>query len=282
MLTIEIMGGLGNQLFQIFTLLSTALDNKIAFYFEYKEQPARKDRPFYWDNFLNRLSVFIKPMRPELMYKERDFHYIPIPCNKFPTDKNLKLFGYFQSYKYFHHNKDTIFRLINLEDHQNDIKNKYENNFFENTVSLHFRMGDYKNLQHHHPIMSIEYYINCISELINITGKDNWKILYFYEKNDETIVTNNVTQLNSKFPNITFVSVDHALADWEQMLSMSLCKHNIIANSTFSWWGAYLNSNENKVFYPSEWFGPAQGNKKVEDLFMVNWIKIKTPINIRK
>lgn len=282
MLTIEIMGGLGNQLFQIFTLLSTALDNKIAFYFEYKEQPARKDRPFYWDNFLNRLSVFIKPIRPELMYKECDFHYIPIPCNKFPTDKNLKLFGYFQSYKYFHHNKDTIFRLINLEDHQNDIKNKYENNFFENTVSLHFRMGDYKNLQHHHPIMSIEYYINCISELINITGKDNWKILYFYEKNDETIVTNNVTQLNSKFPNITFVSVDHALADWEQMLSMSLCKHNIIANSTFSWWGAYLNSNENKVFYPSEWFGPAQGNKKVEDLFMVNWIKIKTPINIRK
>ena len=55
---------------------------------------------------------------------------------------------------------------------------------------------------------------------------------------------------------------------------MSLCQHNIIANSTFSWWGAYMNENDNKVFYPNKWFGAAQGNKNTNDLFMDNWIKI--------
>lgn len=275
MLTVEIMGGLGNQLFQIFTLLSTSLDNKIPFYFEYKDKSSREDRPFYWSNFLNRLSGFIKTIHPVLIYKEQGFHYTPIPGNRFPRDKNIKLFGYFQSYKYFHHNKETMFKLINLEKQKSELKKKYDNDFFENTVSLHFRIGDYKNLQQHHPVMTMDYYISSISELIKVTSKDNWKILYFYEKNDEKEVQNNINILNSKFPNIKFVSVDHNLADWEQMLSMSLCKHNIIANSSFSWWGAYMNNNDNKVFYPNKWFGPAQGNKNTNNLFMDNWIKIK-------
>ena len=58
------------------------------------------------------------------------------------------------------------------------------------------------------------------------------------------------------------------------MISMSLCQHNIIANSSFSWWGAYLNDNANIVYYPDVWFGPAQNNKNITDLYPYNWKRI--------
>ena len=56
---------------------------------------------------------------------------------------------------------------------------------------------------------------------------------------------------------------------------MSLCQHNIVANSSFSWWGAYFNQNPSKIVtYPSKWFGPAHGNNKTDDLFPESWVKI--------
>jgi hypothetical protein len=71
-----------------------------------------------------------------------------------------------------------------------------------------------------------------------------------------------------------FIRVNPHLDDWEQMLLMSLCEHNIIANSTFSWWGAYLNSNVEKIVcYPDQWFSP-KANKDTSDLFLEDWVKI--------
>ena len=275
MITIELMGGLGNQLFQIFTLISTSVDSKIPFYFENKSKPVIGDRTlFYWDSFLITLSNFKKSEHAELIHRERGFEYTPIPSMNFPKDRNIKLFGYFQSYLYFHKNKEMLFRLINLNQQKQIIVHKHKEHYFDECVSLHFRIGDYVNIQEHHPLLKIEYYKKAINELLHTTNKNNWKILCFYEKNDENIVQEHINELRKSFPLLEFESVNHSLQDWEQMLSMSLCQHNIIANSSFSWWGAYMNNNNNIVYYPNVWFGPAQGTKVMKDMYPKNWTQI--------
>lgn len=73
-------------------------------------------------------------------------------------------------------------------------------------------------------------------------------------------------------PNIEFLSCRENLGDWKQMLLMSCCSHNILANSTFSWWGAYLNNNPDKmVIYPNKWINT---HSEFKDLFPENWNKI--------
>lgn len=81
--------------------------------------------------------------------------------------------------------------------------------------------------------------------------------------------------MQEQFKNVTFVPIHTEINDYEQVLMMSLCQHNIIANSSFSWWGAYFNTNPDKIVcYPEKWFGPTQGNKKMDDLFPESWVRI--------
>ena len=265
--TIHVMGGLGNQLFQIFTLISYSLRHKRPFYFE-KSEPSRKDRPFYWNNFLKSLAPFIKDGTSVPVYREPNFHYNELPLINQP----IKFFGYYQSYKYFDENKHSIEKFIRLDEQRNMLKNEYD---FSNLVCLHFRVGDYVNLQHHHPLMPVEYYSMALKQLIDKTKKDNWKILYFCEDNDINYVNEKVNSLKTDYPKLSFQKIDSKYQDWEQMLIMSLCQHNIIANSSFSLWGAYFNKNVDKtVFYPSKWFGPIASHNNTKDLCPEQWIKI--------
>ena len=277
MITIEIMGGLGNQLFQIFHVISYSLKNKIAFYFENKNFPIRKDRPFYWDNFLVSLKPFIKKSYNTNLkiYYERGFHYTePIPYNHFGY--SFKFYGYFQSYKYFQEKQQDIFKLIKLNKQQDIVKMKYNTLYdFENTISLHFRIGDYKHQPQNHPVIDISYYKLALKHIIEYSKKNNWNILYFYEKQDIDIVKEKIDLLQKEFNYLIFIPIDTEILDYEQILLMSLCRHNIIANSSFSWWGAYFNQNSNKkIIYPSIWFGPSLGNKKTDDMFPDEWCKI--------
>ena len=185
--------------------------------------------------------------------------------------------GYFQSFKYFQDQKNEIDNLIGLKELRSNIFSTYSQYF--NTkkplISLHFRMGDYKYLTNFHTILDNEYYVNAITFIKETLKIDQLAILYFNEKQDDIIINKKISALKSEFSNCEFIQIDHSIEDWKQLLIMACCNHNIIANSSFSWWGAYLNTYEyNIVCYPDIWFGTKLLKKNTKDLFPNNWNKI--------
>lgn len=272
MITIELMGGLGNQLFQIFAAIGYSYRHNIPFFFETKEISMGWRKNQYWDTFLSSLRPFLKSTETNIGYRDPHFHFTEISF--LGNDNDNKLFGYFQSYKYFDGYKPEIFELIGLEKRKTELRRKITIDS-ENTISMHFRIGDYQKIQEHHPILPPNYYVKALHEIIQQCGKKDWNVLYVCEEDDNTLVDATINTLRNIFPTLTFAKLDGRLEDWEQILAMSICRHHIIANSTFSWFGAYFNTQNDKlVFYPSVWFGPAQGTKKMEDLFPKEWRKI--------
>jgi hypothetical protein len=282
MISCILAGGLGNQLFQIFTTISYAIKSNNEFVFNNLKilgDNNNTPRPTYWDSFMNKLSPFLT--NPEnllslIEIKENNFIYTELPV-RMTLEHNITLNGYFQSYKYFQENYNTICKIIDINGFKNNIIKKLNidepDNYFEDTISLHFRIGDYKKKTQYHPIMSVEYYINALKHISENNSKK--KILYFYENVDLQDVNDKIKIISSQFPNYEFIRASNNLKDWEQMLLMSYCHHNIIANSTFSWWGAYFNSHQDKIVcYPSVWFGPMI-NVNLKDLFPPEWHKIE-------
>jgi hypothetical protein len=327
--TAEIMGGLGNQLFQIFALLAYCLRNKLPFYFPTEPIKHGQRKQTYWQTpLLQSLQPFVKApptATPPIFLHEQGFHYQPIPFYEHAKPIHAKLFGYFQSYKYFQDQQAQIYKLLRLQETQELIKRKTPYNY-TNLIAVHFRVGDYVNLPQHHPLMPLAYYIKALSqflqdqspalcETLEQANKNDsistWQILYFCEKNDQSYVETQFIQPLQAHPpfhgKFHFQCIDHTLADWEQLIVMSLCRHHIIANSTFSWWGAYLGGLppttptsasaekegvvlsqrggvvlsqrggvgvEPPAYYPSTWFGPGMGNKNMADLFPSHWQQI--------
>jgi hypothetical protein len=295
----NIVGGLGNQLFQIMTTIGYAIRNKCVFIFPYETQVMH--RFTYWDSFLSNLKQFttnnihckfknidLQHYLPK--YSEPVFHYSPIPY----FEKSYFLDGYFQSYKYFDSEKKYIFKMIHLEENRKSVKSEFSHYFENNSdippedkteilISMHFRLGDYKSLPNFHPVLPIHYYQKSLEYLILKLDMENkckkLKILYCCEKNDNEIVLNNIQYLiscvNTASFSLEFVKVSDDICDWKQMLIMSLCDHHIIANSTFSWWSAYFNEYDKMVCYPSIWFGVSLKNKLVNDMYPVSWTKIE-------
>lgn len=286
MITCNLMGGLGNQLFQIFATISYAIKSKNRFNFMALERlggGTTTIRHTFWNTcFLNLRPFLITELPQVKVIKEVDFTYNELPVVEM-INKNVLIFGYFQSYKYFQENYNIICRIIGIEHLKRDVLNKLNLLSFEklndgqliDTISLHFRLGDYKKLQEFHPVMSYEYYEKSLSYIQSKNVEKTYKILYFCEDDDIDEVLVTIHKLMEKFPEYNFVRGDNSLQDWEQMIYMSCCHHNIIANSSFSWWAAYFNSRSDKIVcYPSGWFGPS-ANNNTKDLCPNDWMKIE-------
>lgn len=277
MISIDIQGGLGNQLFMIFATLAYGIQNNIKVIFPY--HTGSHNRGTYWDTLFDHLNIFTT-RTPEnsvdlqrfQRYAEPQFSYNPIP---FFGEQNISLFGYFQSPKYFEPIQQIIFQLIHLSDKKNEIRESHKGLFDKPVVSIHFRMGDYKQKRYYHPIMNYEYFEGALTYIMEHT--DTQKVLYLCEQEDNEYVGSQILRLNAKYPQLEFVKVDDSLPDYEQLLIMSCCHHNIISNSSFSWWGAYMNEEPNKmVVYPSIWFGEYfEHSHDYKDMMVPTWTKIE-------
>jgi len=277
-ISIFLQGGLGNQLFQIFTTISYALTHNYNYIFEYSDKlKIGEIRPTYWNNFLKNIKKNTTKDKLEYIeYSEKFFSYNKIPKFK----ENTMLSGFFQSEKYFKDNYNKIINILKIKEFKKKIKNKYPKYNLSNTICIHFRLGDYIKLQDYHPIMNLDYYKDCLKYIVKENKEYN--ILYFCQSKDNDTVLDNINILKNYFDNCNFIKVNDKISDWEQMLIMSNCNHNIIANSSFSWWGAYFNDNKNKIVcYPSIWFGKKLKNN-TKHLFPIEWKKIKNSIKTRK
>lgn len=293
-ISVALMGGLGNQLFQIFFCLAYARYNNYSCIFPYSgfiEEGIVRNT--YWENFLQPLKVYttyddtveiIQQRNAELYsfpkYHEDRYKYnYQIDINGY---SNIQFVGFFQSYKYFQSEFGNLCKIINLSQHQASVFEEYRIYFSDDfvTISMHFRLADYKHQQDRHPVLKYEYYENALKHLLYKiqNQQNNIRVLYFCESEDinyvETVIerlTNNVNRVYSG--SIEYVKVHDNIEDWKQLLLMSLAEHNIIANSSFSWWAAYFNQNLNKVvIYPLTWFGPSLANILPVDMFPAQWI----------
>jgi hypothetical protein len=248
MISCHLQGGLGNQMFQIAATVSLAIDNsdQACFNFSNCETRLQGKPSYFYENNIFKKICNNKNISFLSYYSEPKFSFTEIIYTS-----NMQLFGYFQSEKYFINNKKTIKNLFDLEIEK---VSKPSNN----VTSVHIRRGDYIRLDQYHRVLGIEYYKKAI-ETIG-TGD------FLFFSDDMSWVKENFIGNNFYY--------SHYNDDLLDLSLMSICDNHIIANSSFSWWGAYLNKNENKkVIAPSDWFGPI-GPKDTQDLLPENWIKI--------
>jgi len=270
MLSCFFQGGLGNQMFQISATVALALDNNDTACFDFNVC----DLPYNGRHSINYKDNVYKNLSPSEnfivsnIYNEPAFHYTPIKYQP-----NTLLVGYFQSEKYFERYKKEIMELFEpSQETLNYITQKYPilTDDDVNTVSIHVRRTDYLKFKHVHPVCTIEYYKNAIKYLAQYLDSilDNKKNVFMVFSDDILWCKENFNYLE----NIIYIEDE---IDYIDMYIMSLCKHNIIANSSFSWWGAYLNQYRNKkVIAPSVWFGENKKDINTKDIYCDNWRKI--------
>jgi hypothetical protein len=262
-ITATLQGGLGNQLFQIFTAIAVGD--------MYQLQPIFKNvrvsseypntyRETYYDTLFANSSGYLSLYEPS---KDQEFNWYEVEFDTLKIDKerNNKIFGYFQSFYYFHHIAPTIIDGLRLVEKQLEVTQRYPQilsnvGYVTNVtnVAVHFRLGDYKHKQQHHPLVSLSYYANCLRWLQQeqLVRLDTCNFVVFCEREDEETVSVAMRYLGIN----TFVLTTEC-TDVEQFLLMSNCDYIFTANSTFSWWAAYIGQhirNTIKVTIPFRWF----------------------------
>ena len=289
MIIVRLSGGLGNQMFQYAAGLSLAIARKSKLYLDIswfqKISAETTKRAYRLDvlaisadiakttqigslaapSAIRRLFDRRKPYFQKNIYHEPHFHYDP----NFPkASSDVILDGHWQSEAYFKGISRNIRQDFAIAAPMlPDTAAVAQRTSSSNSVSLHVRRGDYvkdPKTFTYHGTCEPDYYRKAIAHLKERIGE----MEIFVFSDDIDWVKENI---RSEFP-MTFVN-HPGRQDYEDLYLMSLCRHNIIANSSFSWWGAWLNPNPEKVVIaPSRWFNKSDADTR--DLLPAEWIKL--------
>ena len=252
---IRLTGGLGNQLFQYTYGRSLSIEKNEELFLDTSWYKGRISRYFMLDLYnvhARKASWFRRVLNKKEILQDLD--------------------GSWHNEKFFKENEETIRKELTLKNplspHAQDFLKQIQST---NSVSLHLRGGDYVrgNKSSYHGTCSREYY----EEAVRRIRETNPDVHFFIFTDDLPWAREHI-----EFPTPhTIVSGNQSLPDEEELALMSACKHNIIANSTFSWWAAWLNPNKSKIIVaPKKWFADETANEKsgASGILRASWIQI--------
>jgi len=273
MISCRFFGGMGNNLFQLATTYAISKRNNFDLVLskecdvrhtsKHYGQPDYLEIPTLLENKFN----YVEKVDLKNIYNHPDNISPKWDYSKINETDNTIYYGYFQSDKYFNDidiqnefilNKDIIYELNKI----------YSELFKKRTISLHYRLSGDRietHIQEYHKTVSKEYY----EKALDVIGYD--------DKNDNVLVISDDINLSKEIlQNDKFIYVDNQKDIFKDFILMTLCDNNIVGNSTYSWWGAYLNKNKNKkvVVTKSEWFGPGNSHLNLDSAFPKDWITL--------
>ena len=256
------LGRLGNQMFQYAALRGIAVNRGYdwcipKYLDEVDDGIGNKLRTELFDCFnlvnLSKKNIFILDQGHAPIVKEKFFHFDDELFNLCPNE--VSLYGFFQSEKWFKHiesqiREDFSFKSEILEPCSEMINEVY------NPISLHIRRGDFV-FNENHPLQTIEYYKKALN--------------YFDDKCSVIIFSDDPDWCNQQeiFSDSRFL-VAEGNSNYVDLCLMTLCSGHIIANSSFSWWGAWL-ANSKSVIAPKNWFGQPLIHNNITDLYCEGW-----------
>lgn len=288
MIIVKIEGGLANRMFQYALFLSLRNKRKDVFLDEKTFKPAwsfekislKKTFPhidcpegdlskFKVETRQGKVSHLIRNYVEKFSHKyffQKEFRFYPEILGELPQDIYLR--GYWQSEKYFDSVKDEVRCAFSFDPftETNNIETSKKMSS-ENSVSIHIRKGkDYIQQELTAGTCPLEYYVKAINY---VKERVDNPFFYVFTDNPEW-VKENLGFIDYKLVNWNPVSGEK---NYRDIQLMSCCKHNIIANSSFSWWGAWLNPNPDKIVIgPKMWFNPEGKIKVFKDIICDSWI----------
>ncbi len=255
------LGRLGNQMFQYASLKGIARNRGFNFCIPPQStfglhdlNVKNSDSSIYIFPKLNPddINITSNPVRNESSFSF-DFDLFN------SCDDDIDLMGYFQNKKYFENIEDEIREEFSFSSEVNDLCGEYVNSISSKNelISLHIRRGDYLYLSDHHPPLEIDYYERALQKI-----KSNAEVLIFSD-DPEWCKTQKL------FSSDRFLVSESNNSVYDLCL-MTMCSHHIIANSSFSWWGAWLSKSKN-VIAPNQWFGPSLKHHDTSDVYCSEW-----------
>ena len=268
------MGRLGNQMFQYAALKGIAAHRG----YEYTIPP--ENPRIQIDNY-GLIEAFELSDNKKIgwlntqydIIPEKHFHFDEDLFNTFPDGSGL--YGFFQSEKYFKHIEDEIREDFTFKKEWLEPCEGFRKDLGDEVIFLHVRRGDpnladkrgfkwaYTQCSSQHPPQPLEYYEKALKEF-----DDDMPVIVFSDSIDWVKEQDLFKPDRFMISEQTDKFSDGALVPYIDLCLMTLCDHAIIANSSMSWWGAWLIQNEyKKVVAPKMWFGPAYADKDTKDLY---------------